>query len=100
MGHGQEEEHMLRSDLGRWVLRAGPLSIPNPVPPPMVYWQGVALTVPLLAQIGISVFSVAPSEACVERSFSHQSLLHSDLRNRMSDQTVQSLMYSTDCMCA
>ena len=63
MGHTDGDIHQLRADLGRWVLRAGPLSMPNPVPHPLNYWEGVALTVPILAKVAIQVFSIVPSEA-------------------------------------
>ena len=92
MGHAEADIADLRSDLGRWALRSGQLSVPAPVPSPLAYWQGVALTVPLLAKVAIAIFSIVPSEACVERSFSHQSLVHSDLRNRMSDPTIHAVM--------
>ena len=93
MGHGQNELPQLKADLGRWVLRACNLALPDPIPHPLTSWEGVALTTPLLAKIGLHVFSIVPSEASVERSFSHQSLVHSDLRNRMAESTIHSVMY-------
>ena len=59
----------------------------------LTYWEGLALTIPLLSKIALSVYSIVPSEASVERSFSHQSIVHSDLRNKLSDEAVQSVMF-------
>jgi hypothetical protein len=56
------------------------------------YWEGVALHVPILAKLAIVIFGLAPSEACVERSFSHQGLLHSDLRGSLDDSSIKALM--------
>ena len=39
------------------------------------------------------VFSIVPSEASVERSFSHQATLHSELRTKLKDKTIHALMY-------
>ena len=62
-------------------------------PPPLTYWEGRALLVPLLAKVGVHVYSIVPSEAAVERSFSNQTILHSELRNRMTEKTINDLMY-------
>ena len=43
-------------------------------------------------QIAAILCSITPSEACVERSFSQQGLLHSELRSRLSDASVKALM--------
>ena len=88
MGHGPEVLVDLRADVGKWVLRTGSLSMPNPVPLPLVYWHSNALTIPLLTKVALTIFSIVPSEAAVERSFSHQSLLHTDLRNKLHEDTI------------
>ena len=51
---------------------------------PLTFWREMAVYVPHLALVAIAVFSIAPSEAAVERSFSAQSLLHSDLRSAVA----------------
>ena len=87
-GYGQEALPLLQEEVGKWLNRSGALAMPDPVPPPVAYWQRVCLYVPLLGKVALAVFSINPTEAAVERSFSHQSLLHSDLRNRMSEETI------------
>jgi hypothetical protein len=91
------------------VLRARAIAAP---PEPTAFWQRVSLAVPLLASIALTVFGINPcrlafqliwfaldregdrkvsmwvSEAAVERSFSHQSLLHTDLRNKLHEDTI------------
>ena len=45
-----------------------------------------------LAHCALALLAITASEAAVERSFSRQGLIHSDLRNRSSDQSVYSQM--------
>ena len=59
---------------------------------PLTYWNQVTIHVPILAKVALCIFSICPSEACVERSVSAQGLLHSDLRARLSDSTIEALM--------
>jgi len=47
--------------------------------------------VPALIQVALAIFSIVPSEASVERSFSHQSSVFSDLRTRLDDSTVEAI---------
>ena len=79
----------LKAQIGQWVLRSGPLAVPVDHPTPLAYWQQIALDLPHLSIIAMVVFSIAPSEACVERSFSHQKQVHSDSRARLSDDSVR-----------
>ena len=84
-GHGPE----ILPDL---QTRSGPLALPpNPMPSPANYWHGVAVHLPLLAKVVLTIFAITPSEACVERSFSNQTLLHTDLRSTLDDSTIQAL---------
>jgi hAT family C-terminal dimerisation region len=46
-----------------------------------------------LTQLAIALLSITASEAAVERTFSRQGLVHSKLRNRLSDRSVQSQMF-------
>jgi hypothetical protein len=46
-----------------------------------------------LTQLAITLLSITASEAAVERTFSRQGLVHSKLRNRLSDRSVQSQMF-------
>ncbi len=48
---------------------------------------------PLISHAAVALLSVSASEAAVERTFSAQGLVHSDLRNRMSGDTVESEMF-------
>jgi hypothetical protein len=83
----------LKKEVGQWVTRSGPLAInARPLPKPLEYWEGVALHVPILARVATTLFSVVVSEASVERSFSHQGLLHSDLRSNLDPSSVKALM--------
>ena len=92
-GHGDDIFVPLKAQVGQWVTRNGPLAITErPLPQPVQYWEGIALHVPILAKVAITIFTVTPSEASVERSFSHQSLLHSDLCANLEDESVRALM--------
>ena len=91
-GHGDDVLPSLRGQLGQWVSRSGPLCVPHGDPHPLDYWHSVAIHVPLLAKVAVAVHSISPSEACVERSFSHQGLVHSDLRSRLTDESIRALM--------
>ena len=89
MGYDATAQVQLNSEVGRWVARTGLLSIPpNPQPSPVQYWESIALILPMLAKVALTVFAINPSEASVERSFSHQSLVHSDLRSSLGDATI------------
>ena len=88
-GYDDSIQANLKVQMGQWVTRTGPLTIPQgPLPAPVPYWQGIALHVPLLAKAALCLFRLAPSEASVERSFSNQTLLHSDLRSSLDDQSI------------
>lgn len=92
LGHNEDVLPALRGQLGQWVSRSGPVCIPVGDPNPLDYWHQMAIHMPLLAKVAVAVHSVCPSEACVERSFSQQGLLHSDLRVRLTDKSIKSLM--------
>ena len=95
LGHEDGTLQAVRAQLGQWVIRAGPLAIPpQPMPAPVDYWNTIALHMPLLAKVALTIFSISASEACVERSFSHQSLLHTDLRNSLDDTSIQATQHS------
>ena len=66
--------------------------IPQAIPI-STFWQRAASTLPNLAKVALRLLRVNPTEASVERSFSAQGILHSDLRNRLSDESVESLMF-------
>lgn len=92
-GYGDDILPQLKSQVGQWVTRNGPLAaIAQPLPAPVPFWEGLALHVPILAKVTITIFGLTPSEACVERSFSNQGLLHSDLRANLDDSSVKALM--------
>jgi hypothetical protein len=90
---GGADPAQFKTEFGKWVVRSGPLAMPpDPVPEPEEYWQSVALHVPLVSKVALTIFAISPSEACVERSFSHQGLLYSELRTRLGDDSVEALM--------
>lgn len=94
-GHDEAVLPALQEQLGQWVQRAGPLTVPpaqNPPLDPSTYWRSISLHVPLLSKVALTIFAIAPSEASVERSFSHQGLVHSDLRASLDDSSVQAVM--------
>ena len=80
--------------LGQWAMRTGPLAIPQgPPPDPVMYWQSIAMNVPQPAKAVLCLFSLSPSEASVERSFSNQTLLHTDLRSSLDDASIQAAQW-------
>ena len=87
-GHGDDVLPLLKTQVGQWVTRNGPLAV---IARPL-HWEGVALHVPILAKVATTIFGISPSEACVERSFSNQGLLHSDIRASLDDSSVRALM--------
>ena len=48
---------------------------------------------PFLSHAAVAILSVCGSEAAVERTFSAQGLVHSDLLNRLGDATVEAEMF-------
>ena len=46
----------------------------------------------LLTKIAVAVHKICPSEAAIERSFSHQGDVHTDLRNKLDPTSVRSIM--------
>ena len=89
LGYEDQAVPQFKAEFGKWVLRAGPLGIPpDPKPGPIPFWQSVALHTPLLSKVALTILAITPSEACVERSFSHQGLLYSDLRTRLNEESI------------
>ena len=48
---------------------------------------------PNLAKVALRLARINPTEASVERSFSAQGVLHSDLRNSLSDRSGHALLF-------
>ena len=92
MGHADDVLPALKTQFGQWVGRGGPLFIPLIVPQATDYWHEMAIHVPFLSKVALALLAVTPPEACVERCFSHQALVHSDLRGRLDDDSIRSLM--------
>ena len=57
------------------------------------FWRGKAVAAPKLAKLALRFLSIAPTEAAVERAFSHRKLLHNPLRNQLSLESIESLMF-------
>jgi hypothetical protein len=60
---------------------------------PRKVWLLQRAGAPVISLAAIAVLSVAGSEAAVERTFSVQSLVHSDRRDRLGDGSVESEMF-------
>jgi hypothetical protein len=56
------------------------------------YWSRQAFKRRELSTVALAMGSIHPTEACVERTFSHQGIAHNDLRNRLSDESVKAIM--------
>ena len=56
-------------------------------------WSLYLEDAPVIAHAAVALLSVAGSEAAVERSFSAQGTVHSDLRNWLSDEMVEAEMF-------
>lgn len=56
------------------------------------YWSRQVVRAPELSTVALFICAIHPTEACVERSFSHQDLINSDLRNLLSEISVQALI--------
>jgi hypothetical protein len=59
----------------------------------MAVWNLYLDSSPIIAHAAVALLSVAGSEAAVERTFSAQGLVHSDLRNRMGNDAVEAEMF-------
>ena len=60
---------------------------------PRAVWNLYLLDAPIISHAAVALLSVCASEAAMERTFSAQGLVHSDLRNRLSDATVEAEMF-------
>jgi hypothetical protein len=56
-------------------------------------WNLYLADAPIISYAAVAILSVCGSEAAVERSFSAQGLVHTDLRNRLGDTTVENEMF-------
>lgn len=57
---------------------------------PLLVWDFYAVE---LSDVARALLTMPPSEAAAERSFSAQKLVHTDLRNRLGDASVQNEMF-------
>ena len=60
---------------------------------PRAVWNLYLLDAPIISHAAVAILSVCASEAAVERTFSAQGLVHTDLRNRLGDATVAAEMF-------
>ena len=91
--HTKGGERSLREQLGQWITRMGCLATPSPpIPDPLPSWHTITVHLPLLAKVATAMYGITPSKAAVERSFSHQSLVHSERRASLDDRSVASTM--------
>jgi hypothetical protein len=80
-------------EVGKYVLREGYFAMRPEVKDTKGYWRSMALDSPDLAKFVIGVMSISPTEASVERAFSHRKKIHSDIRNSLSEESVEALMF-------
>lgn len=78
----------MKHELGRFIIRDGPFLVGETPVEPKEYWTRMAVTSPRLAKIALRLLAIAPTEASVERAFSHRANIHSALRNALSDASV------------
>jgi hAT family C-terminal dimerisation region len=57
------------------------------------FWDCYKQDWPMLAHLALKMFSLAPSSAASERNFSCMAFIHSKLRNCLSPETVEKLVY-------
>ena len=57
------------------------------------YWTLRAISAPPLAKAALRFLSISPTEAAVERAYSHLKHTHSQLRNRLKEPSVNALMF-------
>ena len=92
-GFGAEASTILMQQFGQWTIRGGQMALQQrPYPPPLVFWESLTAHVPALGIIAQAIHSMHPTEACVERSFRAQGLLHSELRANLSQESICALM--------
>jgi hypothetical protein len=60
---------------------------------PLQYWQSDGAEWPDLQKIGVKLFTLATSSASSERNFSTMGFVRSKLRNSLSTETVEKLVY-------
>ena len=60
---------------------------------PRAVWNLYLMDAPIISHAAVALLSVCASEAAVERTFSAQGLVHSDLRNRLGDAIVEAEMF-------
>jgi hypothetical protein len=58
---------------------------------PRAVWNLYLIDAPIISHAAVAILSA--SEAAVERTFSAQGLVHTDLRNRLGDATVEAEMF-------
>jgi len=66
---------------------------PSTLYSPKYIWGKYIFSHTILAKVAIAILSLCPSEACVERSFSMQTDVHSLDRNRLSNNSVEAEMH-------
>lgn len=92
-GHPPEVSTALMQQFGQWTIRSGQMALQQrPDVHPLMFWELLAPHVPVLAIVAMAIYSMHPTEACVERSFSAQGLLYSELRSSLSDESINALM--------
>jgi len=75
------------------IERLRRVHIENPQAFPRAVWNLYVDSAPIISHAAVAILSVCGSEAAVERTFSAQGLVHTDLRNRLGNATVEAEMF-------
>ena len=89
----EKDTAAMKAAVGSFLLRENPFPLTQEDKDFETYWRLRAVSSPVLAKVALKVGSISPSEAAVERAFSHLKLLHSKLRNRLHERSVDVLMF-------
>lgn len=82
----------LNAQMAAYILGGGLWELESEEETLVHYWTRQVFRVPELARVALFSCTPHPTEACVERTFSHQGLICNDLRGSLSEISVKSLM--------
>jgi hypothetical protein len=84
----------LEKQLGQYVLHCAPFDDePRQAECASEYWYRKVFVARELATAAIAVLGLCPTESSVERSFGEQSLVHTPLRNSLSEENVEAEVF-------
>ena len=71
MQYVEGDKEIIKSELRKFIMREGLFKVQEPLDA-AAYWEQVAITSPRLAKFAKALLTIAPTEASVERAFSHR----------------------------